>query len=273
MMPATAPVYTKTDVIVKVDHVCLQYGDKVILRDVDAEIRDIVRPDCVTGQVICFLGPSGIGKTQLSRIMTGLQAPTSGQVTVQGQAVHKGMVGLVPQNYPVFEFATVFENLMIAGKQAGLSDPVCRQKMAQLVEDVGLPPVCMGMFPSRLSGGQRQRVAIIRQLMCSEHFIVMDEPFSGLDPISKRKTCELITRVANRDELNTIIVVTHDVTEGCSIADTVWLMGREPGLPGARLVDQYDLAAQDLCWRPDLVTDARFLAFVAEIKSRFQSLG
>ena len=71
-----------TDTLLKVDHVSLSYDGKVILRDVNAEIRDIVRDDCTQGQVVGFLGPSGIGKTQLFRIIAGLNQPTSGQVLV-----------------------------------------------------------------------------------------------------------------------------------------------------------------------------------------------
>ena len=85
------------------------------------------------------------------------------------------------------------------------------------------------LYPAQLSGGQRQRCAIIQQILCSEHFLLMDEPFSGLDLIMLEKTCELIAKVADMDDLNTIIVVTHDVTAACSVADHLWLMGRAPG--------------------------------------------
>ena len=83
------------------------------------------------------------------------------------------------------------------------------------------------LYPAQLSGGQRQRCAIIQQILCSEHFLLMDEPFSGLDLLMLEKTCELITKVADMDDLNTIIVVTHDVTAACSVADHLWLMGRD----------------------------------------------
>ena len=81
------------------------------------------------------------------------------------------------------------------------------------------------LYPVLLSGGQRQRCAIIQQILCSEHFLLMDEPFTGLDLIMLEKTCELIQKVADMDDLNTIIVVTHDVTAACAVADHLWLMG------------------------------------------------
>lgn len=264
--------YTRTKPLLRVDHVSLELGGKLILRDVCAEIDDIERADCVQGQVICFLGPSGIGKTQLSRIIAGLQSPTSGHVLLENdQPVQKGMVGMVPQNYPLFEYDTVIGNLLIAGRQAKLNAEESAFKAAELLITFGLEPY-RRMYPSQLSGGTRQRVAIIRQLMCSEHYLVMDEPFSGLDLIMKQRACELITQVANRDTLNTIIVVTHDVTEGMSVADTVWLMGREPDKQGARVVEQYDLATEGFCWQPDITTRPDFMKYVAHVKERFKTL-
>lgn len=280
-----APRYTKASTLLKIDHVALKFGERVIFNDINAQIDDIVRPDCVTGQVVCFLGPSGIGKTQLSRIIAGLQKPTAGGVYLDTgrrlpapsnaqimAPVHKGAVGMVPQNYPLFEFATVAENLAIAGKMAGLPPAHAKEKADQFLADFELGSHAND-YPAALSGGTRQRVAIVRQLMCAEHFLVMDEPFSGLDPIMKAKACSVITQVANRDEANTIIVVTHDIAEGLSVADTVWLMGKDKvsGV-GATLVQQIDLAAEDLCWRPDIKQDPRFQKLVADVRGAFATL-
>jgi ABC-type nitrate/sulfonate/bicarbonate transport system ATPase subunit len=270
--------YEKHEVVLDIQNVSLSFGSKLILRDISTTVYNIVRPDCLQGQVICFLGPSGIGKTQLSRVIAGLQAPTSGRVLVPDRPVRAGMVGMVPQRYPLFQFATVREQLVIAGRQAGLGPQAVWERADPLVDEFGLRTY-LDMYPRALSGGTQQRVAIVRQLMCSDHYIVMDEPFSGLDLIMKRRACALISRIANLDELNTIIVVTHDITEGMSVADTVWLMGLEPDpdqpdtfLPGARFVEQYDLAAAGLCWRPNITSDPEFLAFVAHVKERFATL-
>jgi ABC-type nitrate/sulfonate/bicarbonate transport system ATPase subunit len=291
----TIPKYEKKDVILQIKDVSLTLGGHLILRDVNATIQDIVRPDCLQGQVICFLGPSGIGKTQLSKIITGLQQPTKGGVYISFnglhpgtpvgkefsglQPVHKGMVGMVGQAYPFFKFMTVEDNITVAGQQAGLTVRQIQEKGLSLLNEFDIYEY-RKYYAKDLSGGTRQRVAIIRQLMCSDHFIVMDEPFASLDLINKKRACDLITKIATLDELNTVIIVTHDVTEGMSVADTVWLMGLEPDpnkpgtyLPGARLVEQYDLAAQDLCWHPDIQTDPRFLSFVGEVKQRFLTLG
>ena len=267
-----------TDTLLKVDHVSLSYDGKVILRDVNAEIRDIVRDDCTQGQVVGFLGPSGIGKTQLFRIIAGLNQPTSGQVLVNSTLtpVKAGMVGVVAQNYPLFENRTIFSNLMLAAKQTEKNTDAAHEKVLKYLKRLDMLE-CSQLYPAQISGGQRQRIAIVQQLLCSEHFLLMDEPFSGLDLVMEAKVCELVNEIACLDELNTIIVVTHDVTAAATVADHLWLMGRDRDadgtiIPGARIQETYDLIDRDLCWHPGITNSTAFLEFVREVKERFQTL-
>jgi polar amino acid transport system ATP-binding protein/sulfate transport system ATP-binding protein len=181
---------------------------------------------------------------------------------------------MVPQNYPLFEYATVGENLTIAGKQA--ATPREQVYAQHYIDELGLRDY-VNLYPRQISGGTRQRVAIARQMMCADHYLVLDEPYSGLDPIMKKKASELIVKLSLMDTKNTIIIVTHDIVEGLTVSDTVWLMGYERApdgtfLPGARLVEQYDLAAMDLAWHPDITSDPRFVDLVAVIKQRFLTL-
>jgi polar amino acid transport system ATP-binding protein/sulfate transport system ATP-binding protein len=261
------------ETLVSISHVDAVLGGSLVLRDIDCAIRNIVRPGVAQGQVVGILGPSGIGKTTLFRILAGFDAPARGRVLItEAQTpVRPGMVGVVHQSYPLFEHRTVLGNLVVAGKAAGLSRIAARDKARKLLERFGLADR-EDAWPAQLSGGQRQRVAILQQLMRGHTYLLMDEPFSGLDPINKAKTCELVAEVSTMDERNTIIVVTHDIPEAIKIADTLWLLGRDPELPGARIVETYDLIARELAWQHGIERTPQFTELVRELEDRFVTL-
>lgn len=270
--------YTLGKSLLKIENVCLNYNGKAVLKNVNAEIKDIIRPGTTTGQVVGFLGPSGIGKTQLFRIMAGLNTPTSGTVSVNSsdKEVLAGEVGVVAQSYPLFEHRTVLSNLTLSAMQIEKDVKVARDKVLAFLEEFDLADKAHN-YPAQLSGGQRQRCAIIQQVLCSEHFLLMDEPFSGLDLLMLEKTCTLINKIANKDELNTIIVVTHDIAAASSVADHIWLMGRDSDsegnkISGSRIVKEYNLIDRDLCWHPEISRTAQFSEFVREIKEEFKHL-
>jgi len=105
----------------------------------------------------------------------------------------------------------------------------------------------------------------------------MDEPFSGLDMMMLEKVSALIQKVANMNDLNTIIIVSHDITTTAACADHLWMMGRDRNpdgsiIPGARIVETYDLVERGIAWEPEIMTQSNFLNFVKEVKERFRSL-
>lgn len=287
--PAAAAVaatsYELKDVLVRVANVTLSFGEKLILKPTSVEVRDVVRPGMTQGQVVGILGPSGVGKTIFSRILSGLQKPSTGAVYIADsqvpaaaplRPVEPGRVGMVAQSYPLFRHRTVLGNLLVALEHAPLSGKDRKAKALSYLDTFELSDKA-DRYPAELSGGQRQRVAIIRELLCSEHFLVMDEPFTGLDPIMKEAVCELINKVALLDERNTIFVVAHDIGALVQIADQLWLFGRERDearrpLPGATIRLKYDLMERGLAWRPGISSTREFADFVNEVREEFRNL-
>lgn len=274
------------ETLVTIDNVSLKFGDKVILKPITVDVKDVVRPGMKQGQVVGILGPSGIGKSQFSRIIAGLQAPTSGCVKVMNDAlgpanrlqpVQPGTVGVVFQNYPLFTHRTVLGNLLVALEHdRKLTSAEKREKVIEFLTRFDLLDK-QHLYPIQLSGGQRQRVSIIQQLLSSGNFLIMDEPFTGLDPLMKDKVCDLIDQVATMDEKNTMFVVAHDIAALVSISDTLWIMGRDRDssgntVPGAYIKHNFNLIERDLAWHPGISSTSRFNDFVNEVKELFKTL-
>jgi len=282
MIATEARTYDLRETLMKIENLSLELGGKMILRDINLEIRNIVRPNMAQGQVIGFLGPSGRGKTQLFLRMAGLEKPTTGNVwiNVNNQAVEvtPGLVGVVPQNYILFENRTVLGNLTIAAMMKGRDRKTAKEKSMEYLERFKLVEHAK-FYPGQLSGGQRQRVAIARQLLCSEHYLLMDEPFSGLDHNMKQEVAVVINKIATDHELNTIVIITHDIPTAISVSDHLWVLGFDydaQGKPlkekGSTMQEIYDLIDRDLCWHPDVSQMPKFRELVAEIETRFKFL-
>lgn len=238
-----------------------------VLSDVNLTIHNIpVKP-----QIVSILGPSGGGKTTLLRILAGLDKPDSGRVLIKDgnlREVRLGDVGVVFQRYPLFDDRTVLQNLIEPAKNGGLSSEEAKAKALKSLEEFDLSKQASS-YPMQLSGGQRQRVAIAQQIIQERRYVILDEPFSGLDPNNIQKVIRLLQQTAEQHTDNTFIIVTHDVTSALIISDTVCLLGKpntSDSNSGAYIVKEYDLIEESLAHRPDIEDLPRFQAIRKEIK-------
>ena len=273
--------YTKGEILLQAKDLSLSYGDQCILRTINFSIHDIIRPGFQQGQVVSLVGRSGIGKTQLFRVLSGLQKPGSGSITIRERKpvehingsielyrernVAPGDMGVIFQNYYQFGWRTVRQSLLLAARQnkalAGKEEDAIRHYTAQF--DLS---GTLHQYPRQLSGGQQQRVSIIQQLLKGSDFLLLDEPFSGLDVCVLDKVVELLLQVSLSDELKTLIIVSHDIATAVAISDTVFILGKKEGLPGSTIVREIDLIERGLAWERGVRQMKAFDDTIREIK-------
>jgi ABC-type nitrate/sulfonate/bicarbonate transport system ATPase subunit len=222
----------------RVQNVSISYIDRAgrateAVRDVSFDILN--KPDC--GEIVVFLGPSGCGKSTILKAIAGLLAPTSGEITVDGQpVVDVGRDrGMVFQTYTSFGWLTVRENLEYGLRLQGVPREERRKQSDKYLKSVGLEEFA-DRYPKDLSGGMKQRVAIARTLINSPKVVLMDEPFGALDPQTRWGMQSLLLDVS-RTEDNTILFVTHDVSEAVYLGDTVYVLSSRP----ARILHKVDV--------------------------------
>ena len=185
---------------------------------------DLVVPN---GRFVCLLGPSGCGKTTLLRMIAGLDAPTAGTISIDGeditrQPTHKRNLGMVFQSLALFPHLTVGGNIAYALRIRGLPKEDQAQRVEELLALVHLPGYADRPV-AKLSGGQRQRVAIARALAVSPRLFLLDEPLSALDA-KLREAMQVELRQLQQQLGITTVVVTHDQREAMTMADTVIVM-------------------------------------------------
>ncbi|CDC71352.1 aBC transporter ATP-binding protein [Candidatus Colimorpha enterica] len=206
--------------ILKVEGLTKRFGGHAALNCVGFSVEK--------GEFLSILGPSGCGKTTLLRILIGLLPADSGKILLEGNDItnappDKRKMGIVFQNYALFENMTVSGNISYAMRFRPELKNIAKERTNELISQVGLTEH-KNKYPSELSGGQQQRVAIARTLALSPDIILFDEPMSALD---------VATRLTMREELKeiqyrfgtTMIYITHDQEEAFSMSDRIMVMG------------------------------------------------
>ena len=206
--------------MIEYKHVALRYGEKSVLEDLNLKIKD--------GEFMVLVGPSGSGKTTMLKMINRLLEPTDGNIYMDDKRIKdynqrdlRLSTGYVLQQIALFPNLTVAENIAIIPEMKGWSKDKIKQNTAELLEMVGLPAKeYAGRLPSMLSGGEQQRVGIVRAIIGEPRILLMDEPFSALDAIS-RKQLQVLTKKLHNEFGVTIIFVTHDTDEALLLADRI----------------------------------------------------
>jgi len=218
------------------EDVSKRYGESLAL--------DHVSLDLAPGEVLCLLGPSGCGKTTLLRIAAGVERPTSGRVLLDGQEVggpdrfvppEKRGVGLMFQDFALFPHLTILQN--VAFGLRSLTRAEANAEALAALARVGLARYA-NEYPHILSGGEQQRVALARAIAPRPAVLLMDEPFSGLDPRLREKIREETLAILHETRA-TCIVVTHDAEEAMRMGDRVALLRAGHVVQTGRALDLY----------------------------------
>lgn len=187
--------------------------------------------EVAAGEFVAVLGESGSGKTTLIKLVNRLTEPTEGSITVAGKRVSdcdpvelRRTIGYVIQQVGLLPHLTVGANVAMVPRLLGWDATTISRRVAELLELVGLPELSE-RYPDQLSGGQRQRIGVARALAARSKIMLLDEPFGGLDPITRLALQRELKRI-HRELALTSVMVTHDMVEALTLADRIAIVFR-----------------------------------------------
>jgi len=229
------------------------YDGQEIIRDISLELGK--------NEIACLIGTSGVGKTTLFQILSGLHQPTQGQVLLEGKNItgQAGKISYMLQKDMLLPYRTIEDNIALPLLIHGASKKKARAQIGIYFDEFGLSGT-QKKYPSQLSGGMRQRAALLRTYMFANKVALLDEPFSALDALTKHDMHKWYLNVMQKIELSTIFV-SHDINEAIYLSDKVYVMGGCPGtiikeIPIVRSIpdrDAFSLSPQFLEYKKQLL--------------------
>lgn len=209
--------------IIEVQNISLQYSSKqqAVLQNIDLHLH--------SNEFVCVLGPSGCGKSSLLNIIAGFQKPTAGEVRIEGISYSNPTsdIGVVFQQHNLFPWMKIKENVGFGLKMKGFSKEEIKRQVDHYLQLVQLESAGE-LLPHQLSGGMKQRAAIARTLAANPKAILMDEPFSSLDAMTKENMQHHLLSLWNETK-KTIFFITHDVDEALLLGTRILVMQPNPG--------------------------------------------
>ena len=207
------------DNVIRFENVSRSFGNKTVLKNINLEIPD--------NAITCLIGESGCGKTTILKMINRLIEPTTGVITINGRNVLKQdpiklrrSIGYVIQQTGLFPHMTIRDNIAIILNLKKKKE-VVDKRVLELMDMIELDPnEYLDSYPSELSGGQQQRIGIARAFATNPQIILMDEPFSALDPVTRSSLQDELIKIQNKYK-KTIIFVTHDMDEAIKLADKI----------------------------------------------------
>ena len=191
-------------------------------------ILDSLSFDVSEGEFVSIIGPSGSGKTTLFRLITGLEQPVQGEVFINGKLYSDrfGKVGYMPQQDLLMPWRTILTNAALPLEIKGIPKQEAHKQVIQLLHEFGLNGV-ENKYPGDLSGGMRQRVSFLRTVLSGSNVLLLDEPFSALDAITRLSMQEWLLEQWEKWK-STILFITHDVDEALFLSDRIFVFTEAP---------------------------------------------
>ena len=207
--------------MIQFEHVCKSYGKTPILKDLNFTIQD--------GQFVVLIGPSGCGKTTTLKTINRLIDIDSGTISIDGKDIQsqdkvelRRHIGYVIQQIGLFPNMTVAQNICVVPKLLKYDKAKCDEIVREMLQLVGMEQYA-DKYPSELSGGQQQRIGVLRALAASPPIVLMDEPFSALDPMTRETLQDEVKNIQQKLR-KTVIFVSHDMGEALKLADVIIFM-------------------------------------------------
>jgi len=207
--------------MIQIKDLGINYGDYVALQNINLHIKE--------NSTCAIIGPSGCGKSTLLYGIAGILKPISGKIEILGEEVRENRIntGLILQNYGLLPWKTVWDNVALGLKIRKANKTSIIEKVEALLKELEIENY-RDKYPVQLSGGQRQRVAIARTLTINPDLLLMDEPFSSLDALSRENLQNLVLKIHKENKV-TIVFVTHNIEEAVFLGQKIVVMKKGSG--------------------------------------------